>query len=166
MKNKSKELTPTEQLKSLKRAKKGIFLGEIGCCVAPFGILTAINFQDYFIKMEAWRTSLSFVMLAIMTLVSVGIVAKDKLKINLLNSLLTLAVVDGILWFMGELIKDLAFIILFIIVGFVGAFSLEMAKKKEVKKIAILEEGIKKAQVDKVADAYKKEQEEIEIEIQ
>ena len=166
MKNKSKELTPTEQLKSLKRAKTGIFLGEIGCCVAPFGILTAINFQDYFIKMEAWRTSLSFIMLAIMTLVSVAIVAKDKLKINLLNSLLTLAVVDGILWFMGELIKDLAFIILFVIAGFIGAFSLELAKKKEVKKIAILEEGIKKAQVDKVADAYKKEQEEIEIEIQ
>lgn len=165
MKKQIEELTPTEQLKALKKVRNRLFVGEIGCCFAPFGVLTAINFEEYFIKMEAWRTSLSFIMLAIMTLVAVGIVAKDKLKINLLNSLLVLAVIDGVAWFMGKLIQDLALIILFIIAGFIGALALELNKKKQVKEIDKLEKGIEKGDVDEIAERHKraKEQEKIKV---
>lgn len=158
MAKKDKNLTPTERLKALKTKKRALFLGEIGCAVAPFGALTIINFKDYFVKMEAWRTSISFVMLIVLTLVSVGIIAKDKLKVNLLNALITLALVDGLLWFMGKLINELAYILLFVIFGFIGALVLELKKKGETDAIKELEEGIKKAKTDIIADEYKEEQ--------
>ena len=163
MKKKNKELTPTERLKSLKRVKNGLFLGEIGCCVAPLGILTAINFKEYFIELPAWRTSLSFIMLAAITLLSVSIVAKDKLKINLFGALAGLAVIDGFLWLLGALINELAYILLYVIVGFVAAFILELKKRGETKAIEELEEGIKKAKTDIIAEQYKKEQEKIKV---
>ena len=95
---------------SIKKKKRALFGAEVGCAVAPFGVLTAINFKEYFVYNEAWRTRLSFVMLAGMTLISVGLITKDKVKINLLNSLFALAVLDVFLWVLGDLIKQLAYI--------------------------------------------------------
>lgn len=165
MANEKKTLTPTERLKALKKKRNALMLAEIGCAVAPFGVLTAINFKDYFVHTEAWRTSLSFIMLIVTTLVSVAIITKDKLKINFLNALITLAVVDGMLWFMGNLILDLAYILLFVIFGFLGALICELKKKGEVDAIKELEEGIKKAKTDIIAEEYKKEQETIKVKI-
>ena len=79
MAKEKKQLTPTERLKQLKTKKRALFLGEIGCSVAPLGILSALNFNEYFIQTEAWRTSVSFAMLVSGTLVTVAIISKDKL---------------------------------------------------------------------------------------
>lgn len=157
MAKEKKNQTPTERLKALKTKKRALFGAEIGCAVAPLGILTAINFREYFIDNAAWRTSLSFAMLVGMTLISVGIIAKDKLKINLLGALLGLAVVDLFLWVLGELITQLAYILLYVIIGFVGAFICELKKRGETEAIKELEEGIKKAKTDIIADEYKEE---------
>ena len=165
MAKEKKQLPPTERLKVLKKKKNALFLAEIGCAVAPFGVLTAINFKEYFIQTPAWRTSLSFIMLMVSTLISVAIITKDKLKINYLNALIMLAVVDGILWFMGNLILDLAYILLFVIFGFIGALICELKKKGEVEAIQEIEEGIKKAKTDIIADEFKEEQETIKVKI-
>lgn len=157
MAKEKKDLTPSEELKHLKRQKKALFGAEIGCAVAPMGLLTAIHFKEYFVYNEAWRTSLSFVMLAGMTIISAGLVLKDKFKVNLLNSLLALAVIDGLLWVLGDLITQLAYIMLYVIVGFVGAFICELTKKKDTEQINKLEEGIKKAETDIIAEKYKEE---------
>jgi len=165
MAKEKKTLPPTERLKALKKKKNALIGAEIGCAVAPFGLLTAINFKEYFVYAEAWRTSLSFIMLIVTTLISVAIITKDKLKINFLNALITLAVIDGILWFMGNLIMDLAYILFYVIIGFLGALICELKKKGEVEAINELEEGIKKAKSDIIAEEYKQEQETIKIKI-
>lgn len=157
MAKEKKTLTPTEQLKHLKTKKRALFGAEIGCAVAPMGILTAIHFKEYFVYNEAWRTSLSFVMLAGMTIISAGLVVKDKVKVNLLNSLFGLAVLDAFLWILGNLISELAYILLYVIVGFAGAFICEVVKKKEVDAITELEKGIEKGKTDLIAERYKEE---------
>ena len=165
MAKEEKKLTPTEELKSLKTKKRALFGMEIGSIVAPFCVLSIVDFNEFFIKTEAWRTSLTFVMLAVSTLIGVLIVAKEKLKVNLLSSFITLAAIDGILWFMGDLITKLAYILLYIAVGFIGALIMELKRNKDTTRIAELEEGIKKAKVDIVADEYKKEQQKIKVKI-
>lgn len=155
---KEKNLTPTQELKALKNQKRTLFGLEIGSVVAPFCILSIVDFNEFFVKTEAWRTSTTFVMLAISTFIGVLVVAKDKFKVNLLSAFITLAAIDGILWFMGDLITKLAYILLYVILGFLGALIMEIKRNKDTTRIAELEEGIKKAKVDIVADEYKKEQ--------
>jgi len=158
-------LTPTERLKALKKKKTGLFLGEIGCAVAPLGVLSALNFNEYFIQNEAWRTSVSFLMLVGGTLVTVALITKDKLKVNLLNALIVLGVIDGFLWILGNLITQLAYMLLYVIIGFIGAFILELKKKGDVEEIKKLEEGILKGQTDLIADEYKAEVEKQKVKI-
>lgn len=165
MRKEKENLTPTERLKSLKAKKRGLFLGEIGCAVAPLGVLSALNFKEYFIQTEAWRTSVSFAMLVGGTLVTVALITKDKLKVNLLNALIVLGVIDGFLWILGNLITQLAYILLYVILGFVGAFILELKKKGEVDEIKRLEEGILKGQTDIIADEYKAEVEKQKVKV-
>lgn len=157
MAKEKKQLTPTERLKQLKTKKRALFLGEIGCSVAPLGILSALNFNEYFIQTEAWRTSVSFAMLVGGTLVTVAIISKDKLKVNLLNALIVLGVIDGFLWILGSLITQLAYILLYVIFGFIGAFILELKKKGAVDELKELEEGILKGKTDIIAEEYKQE---------
>lgn len=150
--------TPTQTLKKLKKVERILFASEIGSCLAPFGILTAINFDEYFIQSDAWRTSLSFAMLAGSTIIAICLMAKEKLKLNLVSALTGLIIADVICWLLGSLITDLAYILLFVIIGFVGALGLEIKRKKEVEQIDLLNEGIRKAQVDNIANEYNSEQ--------
>ena len=149
--------SPTQTLKKLKKVERLLFASEIGSCLAPFGILTAINFDEYFIQTDAWRTSLSFAMLAGSTVIAICLMAKEKLKLNLFSALTGLIVADVICWLLGSLITDLAYILLFVIIGFVGAFCLEIKRKKEVEQIDLLNKGIEKAETDMIAEDYKNE---------
>lgn len=153
----NKELTPTQELKQLKAKQRALFAGEVGCSVLPFAFTAIFNFNDVIAKTEAWRVSLTFVLTAFMTLISVAVIAKGKFKVNLLTPLLVLGVFDAWLFIMGDIITKLAWITLYIIAGFMGAFVLELSKNKDTERIATLKEGIKKAQVDQVADNYKEE---------
>ena len=165
MRNMKKKLTPSAELKHLKRKQKALFAGEVGCAVLPFGFTTIFNFQEVIMKTEAWRTSITFVMMAFMTLISVAVIAKGKFKVNLLTPLIVLGVLDALFWIMGDLITKLAEIMLYVIAGFMGAFVCELAKNKENERISVLEEGIKKAETDVVAQEHKEEMQKIKIKI-
>jgi len=162
-----KELSPTQELKQLKAKQRILFAGEIGSSVLPFAFTAIFNFNDVIAKTEAWRVSLTFVLTAFMTLISVAVIAKGKFKVNLFTPLLVLGVFDAWLFIMGDIITKLAWITLYIIAGFMGAFVLELAKnnKKDTERIAILEEGIKKDEVDVVAENHRQERETVKIRI-
>ena len=165
MVNKKKELSPTQELKQLKAKQRALFAGEIGCSVLPFGFTCLFNFNDIITKVEAWRTSLTFVLTAFMTLISVAVIAKGKFKVNLLTPLIVLGVLDAWLFIMGDIVTKLAWITLYIIAGFMGAFVLELSKNKDTERIATLKEGIKKAETDIVAENYREEKETIKVRI-
>lgn len=153
--------TPTQTLKRLKKVSRFIFAGEIGSCLAPFVVLTAINFDEYFVQSDAWRTSLSFAMLAGSTVIAICLMTKEKLKMNLVSALTGLIVADATFWLLGSLITDLAYILLFVIFGFVGALVLEIKRKKEIEQIDLLNKGIEKAETDMIAEEYKSEKKSI-----
>lgn len=165
MANENKQLTPSEELKHLKRKQRLLFAGEVGFAVAPFGLITGLHFEDVIMKVEVWRTTVSFVMMAFMTLISVAVIAKGKFKVNLLTPLMILGVTDVLLWIMGDLITKLAEILLYVIVGFMGAFILELNKQKDTDRLAKLKEGMDKAEIDEIADAYKEERQKIKVKI-
>lgn len=165
MAKKNKTLTPSEELKQLKRKQRALFAGEIGSSVLPFGFTALFNFNDVIAKVEAWRVSLTFVLTAFMTLISVAVIAKGKFKVNLLTPLLVLGIFDAWLFIMGDIITKLAWITLYIIAGFMGAFVLELSKNKDTERIATLKEGIKKAETDIVAEEYREELQKVKIKI-
>ena len=165
MARKERNLTPSEELKHLKHKQRLLFAGEAGCAVLPFGFTTLFNFQDVIMKVEVWRTTVTFVMMAFMTLISVAVIAKGKFKVNLLTPLLILGTTDALLWIMGDLITKLAQILLYVIAGFMGAFVLELSKNKDTERIATLKEGIKKAEVDIVAEEYRSETPKVKVKI-
>lgn len=162
---KNKELTPTQELKQLKAKQRALFAGEVGSSVLPFAFTAIFNFNDVIAKTEAWRVSLTFVLTAFMTLISVAVIAKGKFKVNLLTPLIVLGVIDAWLFIMGDIITKLAWITLYIIAGFMGAFALELAKNKDTERIATLKAGIQKAEEDIVAEDYRQEREKIKIRI-
>jgi len=160
-----KELTPSQEFKHLKHKQRTLFAGEVGCSVLPFGFTCLFNFNDIITKVEAWRTSLTFILTAVMTLISVAIIAKGKFKVNLLTPLLILGVLDAWLFIMGDIITKLAWITLYIIAGFMGAFVLELSKNKDTERIKVLEKGIEKAETDIVAESYREEIQKVKIKI-
>ena len=165
MAKKNKTLSPSEELKRLKHKQRALFAGEIGSSVLPFGFTALFNFNDVITKVEAWRVSLTFVLTAFMTLISVAVIAKGKFKVNLLTPLLVLGVFDAWLFIMGDIITKLAWITLYIIAGFMGAFVLELSKNKDTERIATLKEGIKKAETDIVAEEYREELQKVKVRI-
>ena len=160
-----KTLTPTEELKHLKHKQRLLFAGEAGCAVLPAAFTAIFNLEDVIMKVEVWRTTVSFVMMAFMTLISVAIIAKGKFKVNLLTPLLILGCIDVLLWIMGDMITKLAQILLYVIAGFMGAFILELNKNKDTERIATLKEGIKKAETDIVAEEYREEIQKVKVRI-
>jgi O-antigen/teichoic acid export membrane protein len=96
-------------------------------------------------------------MLAGSTVIAICLMAKEKLKLNLVSALTGLIIADVICWLLGALITDLAYILLFVIIGFVGALCLEIKRKKEVNEIDLLNKGIEKAKVDSIAAEYNEE---------
>lgn len=164
---KIKEMTSQEkELKALKSKQRALFAAEAGCAtVIPIGLTTLFNFNDIITKVEVWRISLTFIMAAFMTLISVAVLAKDKFKINLGGALATFVVVDIWLFIMGDIITKLAWIFLYVTAGFLSAFVIECGKNKKVKRIKELEEGINKGKTNIIAEGYQEEIKKIKVKI-
>lgn len=147
-----------DTLKHLKKIEKLLFAGEIGSVIAPFIVLSIVNFDEYFVQQEGWRMSLTFAMLAGATVISVMLMAKQKLKLSLGSALSGLVIADVICFLLGQLITDLAYILLYVIIGFVVALVLNIKREKELEEINLINEGIKDAKKDSVKEQYKKEE--------
>lgn len=156
--------TIDETLKHLKKVERWLFAGEIGSALAPFIVLTAVNFNEYFVQQDGWRMSLSFAMLAGATVISICLMAKQKLKLSLASALTGLVIADVICFLLGALITDLAYILLYVIVGFVAALVLNINREKKVSEMDRIKKGINAAKEEIIKEQYKQEhKEEINI---
>jgi hypothetical protein len=88
---------------------------------------------------------------------AVYLVSKKKFSNSFVTLIIGWAVVTGILFLLGKIINDLAYIMLFGLFGILGAYGLDIGSKQAEKKAEEIQRGIDKAKEDMTAEAYKAE---------
>ena len=155
-----KQLTTTQQLKKYKRISRGFFAGEFGSVAAPFVSIGIVNFDKYFVQQDGVKMSVAGVMAAAVMGFAIWLASKKKIGNSYIVLLVGWAAMTAIFFLMGQAINDIAYIMLFGLIGICGAFGLDIASAKYEKKAELLEKGIQLAKEEQVKNAYMKESEE------
>ncbi len=151
------ERTPTKQKKHYKRISRICFASEFLSVITPFVAMGIANYNEWFIEYDGTKMSLAFFLsMAVMGL-AVYLVSKKKFENSFVTLIIGWAVVTGILFLLGKIINDLAYIMLFGLFGILGAYGLDIGSKQADKKAKEIQSGIDKAKQDMTAEAYKEE---------
>lgn len=157
MNREKKQLTPTEQKKRYGRLQLGFLLGEFVSVATPFIVIGAVNYNEYFVQYNGTKMSLAlFMALAIMGL-AIWLITKKKLTMGYTTLLVGWFTATLIFFLLGQIINDIAYIMLYGGIGILCANCCEIAstqfKKKKEKIIAAME----KANEEDLVDQYKEE---------
>lgn len=159
------ERTPTKQKKHYKRISRVCFASEFLSVVTPFVAMGIANYNEWFIEYDGTKMSLAFFLsMAVMGL-AVYLVSKKKFENSFVTLIIGWAVVTGILFLLGKIINDLAYIMLFGLFGILGAYGLDIGSKQADKKAKEIQSGIDKAKQDMTAEAYKAELSEKKVKV-
>lgn len=151
------EKTPTELKKKYKRWSRVCFFSEFLSVATPFVAIGLINYDKYFIQYNGTKMSIAFFLaLAVMGL-AVWLVAKKKFENSFITLLIGWATITGIFYLMGEMISDIATIMLFGLIGLAGAYGLDLGSKALDKKAKFVDEAIQQAKKEDLTEAYKEE---------
>lgn len=152
-----KEKTPTEKYRTYKKVQYFCFGGEFLSVLAPFITIGIVNYEEYFVEFNGTRMSIACALACSIMGIAVWLVSKKKFN----NSFITLIVgwlaVTVIFFLLGKIINDIAWIMLFGLIGILGAYGLDIASAQASKKADKIKEGIELAEKEDVRDAYKEE---------
>lgn len=158
MKKEKKQLTPTQQKKRYKALHYGCFAGEFVSTATPFVAIGIANYNKYFVEYSGTKVSISFFMAMAVMGFAIFSVSKKKFENSFISLLIMWAALAFSFTMLGSLITDLSTIMWFGLIGLTGAYGLDIAQKKALKKANEIQEGIDAAKQDEVKEAYKKEQ--------
>ena len=156
-KNKVDKNAPTYQKKKYTRMSRLFFVGEFISVFTPFIIVGLVNFDKYFTSVNGTRVSIAFVLSAAIMGLATWLVAEKKFENSFITLIIGWATIDGIFFLLGELISDIAVIMLFGLIGILGAFGLDIASKSAKEKANKIQEAINQAEKDNLVEAYKEE---------
>ena len=161
----SKEATPKNQQRKYKRISRLCFGGEFLSVMAPFVTMGLANYREYFVEYDGVKMSLACVIALAVMGVAIFLVSKKKFDNSFITLVVGWAVVDGIFFLMGRIINDIAYIMLFGLIGLLGAMGLDFASKKAGAKAQAYTDGIKAAEQAMIAEAHKAYLEEKKIKV-
>lgn len=161
----AKERTPKENKKHYKRISRLCFGGEFVSVITPFVIMGIVNYNEYFIEYDGTKMSLAAA-LAFGTMgMAIWLVSKKKFDSSFVTLIIGWAVFDGILFLLGRIINDLAYIMLFGWIGILGAYGLDLGSKAADKKAKKYADGMEQAEQQMIAEAHKAYVEERKIKV-
>ena len=152
-----KELTPKQIKKKYKRIGIACFVGEFFAIAAPFIGVGLANYREYFVEYDGTKMSLAAALSFITMGVAIWLVSKRKFENSFVALIIGWVVVDGILFLLGKVINDLAFIMLYGLIGLLGAYGLDIASKAAGKKADKYSEAMELAEKEMIAEAHKAE---------
>lgn len=152
-----KELTPKQIKKKYKRIGRICFVGEFLAIAAPFIGVGLANYREYFVEYDGTKMSLACALAFITMGVAIWLVSKRKFENSFVALIIGWVVVDGILFLLGKVINDLAFIMLYGLIGLLGAYGLDIASKAANKKADKYSEAMELAEKEMIAEAHKAE---------
>lgn len=162
-KKEKKQLTPTEKKKQYKALANTCFAGEFVSIFTPFFVIGIVNYEKYFIEYNGTKMSISAILAAILMGLAIWLISKKKLTANYATIIIGWAFMTLIFFLLGEIITDIAYIMLFGLIGILGAQGLDIASAKLNEQAEKIQKGIEKAEEELTAEAYKLEKEEREI---
>ncbi len=152
-----KEKTPTQLKRKYKALHYTCFGGEFLSVFAPFVSIGIINYEKYFIEFDGTRMSIAgFLAVSLMGLAT-WLVAKKKFTNSYITLIVGWATITVIFFLLGEIINDIAYIMLFGLIGFLGAFGLDIASAQFDKKANEIQSGIDEARKQMTTEAYREE---------
>lgn len=157
MSKEKKQRTPTEEVKHLKRIKTSCFFGQFLSVAAPFITIGIVNFDKYFVKYDGVKMSIASILAAFLMGLAVWLTSKKKFTNSYVTLIIGWAAVTCLFFLLGELIKDVSYIMLFALIGLLGAAGLDVASAKTDAKINQIQEGIQEAKKQMTKDAYLEE---------
>ena len=154
-----KKLTPTQRYKRLKTTQYLCFGGEFVSVLTPFIIMGIVNFDEYFVEYNGTRISIAFALALSLMGIAVWLVSKRKFD----NSFITLIVgwlaITVIFFLMGKIITDISWIMLYGLIGILGAYGLDIASKKASEKASKIKQGMELANQEEIKEEYRAEKE-------
>ena len=152
-----KQKTPTEQLKHYKRLGNTLFFSEFLSVFTPFIVIGITNYNEYFVEYNGTKMSIACILgIALMGLAT-WLVAKNKFNNSFITLIIGWATITVIFFLLGNLINDIAVIMLFGLIGILGAYGLDIGSKACKKKAEKVKEAIEQAEKEQMVDAYKEE---------
>lgn len=149
--------SPTYQVKKYKRISRFCFLGEFISVFTPFITIGIVNYDKYFTEVNGVQMSIAAILsLAIMGLAT-WLVATKKFENSFITLIVGWATIDVIFFLLGEIISDIAVIMLFGLIGILGAFGLDIASVKTKAKAEEINNAIKEAEKQIMVENYKEE---------
>lgn len=149
--------TPTQQLKSYKRLGNVLFFSEFLSIFTPFIIIGIVNYDEYFVEYNGTKMSIACVLALGLMGIATWLVAKNKFSNSFITLIVGWASVTVIFFLLGQIINDIAYIMLFGLIGILGAFGLDIGSKSCKKKADTLQEAINQAEKELNVEAYKQE---------
>ena len=150
-------LTPTQRKNKYKRISRFCFLGEFLSVMSPFIIIGFVNYDKYFVQYSGTKMSIAAMLSAIIMGIAIWLVSSKKFNNSFIALMIGWAVIDAIFFLLGEIISDIAVIMLFGFIGILGAFGLDIASQKFKVKAATIDDAIKTAEKENLVDEYKEE---------
>lgn len=158
-KTKNKEnLTPTQLKKKYKKIQYACFGGQFASVITPFVVIGIVNFDKYFVQYDGTKMSIAAVMAAALMGLAVWLVAKRKFTNSYITLIVGWAMVTAIFFLLGQVINDIAYIMLFGLIGLLGAEGLDIASARASKEAEKIQKAIDSAETDIVKEAYLEEQ--------
>ena len=157
-KKERKPLTPTQKLKAFTVAKWTCFGGEFVSAIMPYIIIGLVNYNEYFVEYNGVKMSIA----AVMTFALMGfilfILTSKKIKDFYVPMVVIMATLTFIFFMLGQIITEVAYIMLAGTFGVCGSFGLEIASRQFDKKAKLIKESIEEAQKELTKQAYIDEQ--------
>lgn len=166
MANKEKETnqpkTPTQLKKKYKTISNWCFAGQFASVIAPFVVIGIVNFNDYFVEYDGVKMSIGCVLAAAVMGLAVWLTSKKKFTNSYITLIVGWGAITAIFFLIGQAINDISYIMLFGLIGILGAGGLDVVSAKYEKKAEQIQKGIDAAEEEIVKDAYIQEKREKE----
>lgn len=155
----AKKQKTTKQLKNKYNAiEKITYFCEYLSMAAPFVTIGIVNYDRYFVEYEGGtKMSISMVMALAVLGLTIWSTTKEKFKNTMLSLIIKMAILSFICFMMGQLITDLATILMFGVVGLIGSQGLDVLSKHYKKKKEQIVEATNEANKDELVEKVKAE---------
>ena len=124
---------------------------------APFIAIGIANFNEYFIEYDGIKMSIASIMAAAVMGLAIWLVSKKKLENTYISLLIAWATATAILFLIDQIVYDLKYIMLFGLIGLIGATVLDKGSEKAEEKAERIQKGIDAGDEQRTKEAYLQE---------
>ena len=157
MAHEKRALTPSQRKKKYTILQWSSYVGEFIAFVMPFFIIGIVNYDKYFVEYNGTKMSIAFFLA--MGVMGFGIwgITKKKIENTYIALIIKWVLFALIFTMLGEIIKDIAAIMWFGLIGIAGAYGLDVTSEHFKKEKLLIKDAQEEAKKDNLVEEVKEE---------